>query len=223
MNYPSNFRRAVLATWLKKDVGEAYRVVYLKPSEDPNRKIDERTEILADGSLISLPPFISPFPDPDPVHFCQHIVSGGQTGADRAALDFAILHGYTHGGWAPQGLIAEDGIIALKYQLLELDQGNYRQRTRRNVEDSDATLIINLGVLDGGTLATQAFAEHLSKPYLVVQLDQGVTSEAVASVVEWLRQHNVKTLNVAGPRESKRPGIYGLTRELLNDVDDATN
>jgi hypothetical protein len=208
-----------LATWLKEDVGEAYRVVYLKPSEDPNRKINERTEILADGTLKSLPPFSSLFPEP--VHFCQHIVSGGQTGVDRAALDFAVEHEYTHGGWAPHGRMADDGIIALKYQLWELDQGNYRQRTRRNVEDSDATLIINFGVLDGGTLATQAFAENLSKPYLVVQLDRDVTPEAVASVVEWLRQNDVKTLNVAGPRESKRPGIYRMTRELLHDIDHA--
>lgn len=100
-----------------------------------------------------------------------------------------------------------------------MDRGGYRQRTRRNVEDSDGTLIINRDELDGGTLATQVFAQRMNKPFLVVQLDDGVTSKAVASVIEWLRQHEIKTLNVAGPRESKRPGIHGLTRALLAEVD----
>ena len=151
--------------------------------------------------------------------FCQHIVSGGQTGVDRGALDFAIEHGYPHGGWAPQGREAEDGKIPMKYQLLELDHGGYRQRTRRNVVDSDCTLIINHGELDGGTLATRGFAERLNKPFLVVQADHGVGGESAKGVLEWLRQNQIKILNVAGPRESKRPGIYRLTRELLNEVD----
>lgn len=206
-----------LSRWLKEEVGDAYRVVYDKPSEDPNHRIDERTEILTDQALLALPPIRGS--STEPVRFCQHIVSGGQTGADRGALDFAIENGYTHGGWAPRGREAEDGKIPLKYQLLELYHGGYRQRTRRNVDDSDGTLIINRDELDGGTLATQVFAQRLNKPFLVVQLDHGVTDKAVASVIEWLRQHKIKTLNVAGPRESKRPGIYRVTRELLVEVD----
>src|SRR4051812_7121882 len=105
----------------------------------------------------------------------RHVVSGGQAGADRAALDFAMEHGYTHGGWAPHARIAEDGPIPSKYQLTELPAGGYRQRTRRNVEDSDGTLIVNLGELEGGTLATRDFALRLGKPHLVVQLDAGIT------------------------------------------------
>lgn len=210
-------RGVQLARWLKEEVGETYRVVYDKPCEDPNHRINERTEVLADGALVPLPSFSGSIPEP--ARFCQHIVSGGQTGSDRGALDFAIEHGYTHGGWAPQGRKAEDGTIPLKYQLLELDHGGYRQRTSRNVEDSDATLIINSGVLDGGTLATQVFAQRLKKPCIVVQLDHGVTAKTAARVIEWVRQHEIKTLNVAGPRESKRPGIYSLTRELLVQVD----
>ena len=206
-----------LARWLKEEVGDKYRVVYDKPCEDPNHQIEERIEILADGGLLPLPPLCG-F-SPEPIRFCQHIVSGGQTCADRGALDFAIEHGYTHGGLAPQGRESEDGKIPLKYQLIELEQGGYRQRTRRNVEGSDGTLIINCGVLDGGTLATQVFAQRLNKPCLVVQLDHGVTAKAAASVGEWVSQHQIKTLNVAGPRESKRPGIYRLTRELLAEVD----
>ena len=205
-----------LSRSLKEEVGDAYRVIYDKPYEDPNHQIDERIEILADGRLLILPNV--PIAIPEPARFCERIVSGGQTGADRGALDFAIEHGYPHGGWAPEGREAEDGKIPLKYQLLELENGGYRQRTRRNVEDSDGTLIVNLGDLDGGTLATQVFAERLNKPHLVVQLDHGATTETVASVIEWVQQHQIKKLNVAGPRESKRPGIYSLTRDLLVKV-----
>jgi hypothetical protein len=212
-------RGVQLTRWLKEEVGEAYRVVYYKPCEDPNHRVNEKREILANGELVPLMMPKGTFPEP--VSFCEHIVSGGQTGADRGALDFAIEHGYTHGGWAPQGREAEDGKIPVKYQLIELDHGSYRQRTRRNVEDSDGTLIINRGDLDGGTLATQVFAQRLNKPHLVVQLDHGITAEVVASVIEWVQRHDIKTLNVAGPRESKRPGIYRLTRELLAQVDDA--
>jgi hypothetical protein len=202
-----------LARWLKAEVGEAFRVVYIKPYEDPNHCIDERTEILADGVMVSLLPPRRSFPEP--LRFCQRIVSGGQTGADRGALDFAIKHGYTHGGWAPRGRKAEDGVIPSKYQLTELAEGGYRQRTRRNVEDSDGTLIVNLGDLDGGTLATQIFAQQMGKPHLVVQLDLGVTTEIEADVIAWLRQNTIKTLNIAGPRESKRPGIYQGTLAFL--------
>jgi hypothetical protein len=206
-----------LSRWLKEEVGNAYRVIYDKPSEDPNHRLDERTEILADGSLRSLPPLGGSFPQPR--RFCQHLVSGGQTGADRAALDFAIAQGYSHGGWAPRGRQAEDGPIPLKYQLTALASGGYRHRTRRNVADSDGTLILNLGDLAGGSLLTQAFARRMGKPLLVVPLDVGVTRETVVGVLAWLREHKIQTLNVAGPRESQRPGIYRLTGELLMAVD----
>ena len=172
-----------------------------------------------DGALRAYAAMMNTLSLEEPVRFCQRIVSGGQTGADRGALDFAIERGYPHGGWAPHGREAEDGKIPLKYQLLELVHGGYRQRTRRNVEESDGTLIINRGDLDGGTRATQVFAQRLNKPHLVVQLDHGVTAEVVESVIEWVQQHDIKTLNVAGPRESKRPGLYSLTRELLVEVD----
>lgn len=208
-----------LSRWLKEEVGDAYRVVYDKPVEDPNHRVDQRTEILADGTVVPLPPFCGSLPEP--IRFCERIVSGGQTGADRGALDFAIKHGYTHGGWAPRGREAEDGLIPLKYQLIELADGGYRQRTRRNAQDSDGTLIVNLGDLDGGSLATHAFALKFGRPCLVSQLDDGVTVAAAANVLAWLREHGIKTLNVAGPRESKRPGVYRLTVELLEAVDAA--
>jgi hypothetical protein len=209
-----------LSRWLKEEVGEAYRVVYVKYGADPNYQIDERIEFLADGNICALPPLRNSYFSAPP-RFCKHIVSGGQTGADRGALDFAIEHGYTHGGWATSGRKAEDGTVPLKYQLTALAEGGYRQRTRRNVEDSDGTLIVNIGEVDGGTLATQTFAEQMRKPYLVVQLDLGTIEEIAARVFGWLRQNVIDTLNVAGPRESKRPGIYSLTVKLLQAVDDA--
>jgi hypothetical protein len=146
------------------------------------------------------------------------IVSGGQTGADRAALDFAINHGVEHGGWCPKGRLAEDGRIAEKYQLQEMLRSGYRQRTKQNVIDSDGTLILNLGKLESGSLATLRFAEKLGKPHLVMQLDEGVGEEAVSRVRNWLGQSQISVLNVAGPRESKRPGVYRLVRELLEGL-----
>ena len=107
----------------------------------------------------------------------------------------------------------------MRYHLVEVPEGGYRQRTKRNVADSDGTLIVNLDELNGGTLLTQTFAQQMSKPHLVVQLDSGITAESTSSVVAWLMTYDIKTLNVAGPRESKRPGIYKLTCELLEAVD----
>jgi len=150
-----------------------------------------------------------------PIYFCQRIVSGGQTGVDRAALDFAIDYGYPHGGWAPHGREAEDGPIPPKYELIEMPDGGYRQRTKRNVEDSDGTLIINIGALDGGTLATQTFARKLGRPCFVAQLDTEELQQVAIQAAEWLQSQQIAILNIAGPRESKRPGIYRLSYEFL--------
>jgi hypothetical protein len=144
------------------------------------------------------------------------IVSGGQAGADRAALDWAIARGIPHGGWCPPGREAEDGPISARYQLTEALTGGYRHRTRLNVEHSDGTLILNLGELDGGTLETQRFAQELKKPCRVVQLDGAVLQGLTFPVIDWLRAHRIRTLNIAGPRESKRPGIYAATMAFLD-------
>lgn len=157
--------------------------------------------------------------DDSPIYFCQRIVSGGQTGVDRAALDFAIDYSYPHGGWAPHGREAEDGPIPLKYQLTEMPDGSYRQRTKRNVEDSDGTLIVNIGTLDGGTSATQVFTGKLDRPCFVAQIDTEEPRRVAIQVVEWLQSHQIAILNIAGPRESKRPGIYRLSYEFLEMVD----
>jgi hypothetical protein len=97
----------------------------------------------------------------------ERVVSGGQTGADRAALEWAIAHGVPHGGWCPQGRIAEGGIIPAQYQVTELPSGGYRQRTKANVRDSDATLILSIeSELTGGSRQTLIFAKQLAKPWL---------------------------------------------------------
>ena len=145
------------------------------------------------------------------------IVSGGQTGADRAALDWAIQHGVPHGGWCPGGRLAEDGELHSRYHLKETESIGYRQRTKLNVSDSDGTLIVNTGELDGGTLATRRFAESIQKSMLVITFDDGIAITTLAvRVLEWIATNSIKILNVAGPRESKRPGIYQLTFDLLD-------
>lgn len=144
------------------------------------------------------------------------IVSGGQTGADRAALDWAIAHDdIPHGGWCPLGRRAEDGPLDAKYRLVETERVGYRARTVRNVRDSDATLILNLGELEGGSLETLRIAERRGKPVRVVQLDAPPDEQEIATLREWLADPGIRVLNVAGPRESKRPGIYAATLGLL--------
>ena len=146
------------------------------------------------------------------------IVSGGQTGADRAALDFAIAHGIPHGGWCPLGRRAEDGVLDARYQLRETESRNYRQRTRRNVADSDATLILNLGELVDGSLATRQFAERANKPVCVVPLDADDLAAELRRVRERLAAHRIEVLDVAGPRESERPGIYSRALAFLESL-----
>src|SRR5690348_1010905 len=143
------------------------------------------------------------------------IVSGGQAGADRAALDFAMESGRDHGGWCPRGRKAEDGPIPAKYRLTETESANYRSRTVRNVTDSDATLILNMGELAGGSLETLRIAERRGKPVRVVQLDSTLSDQDIAVLREWLQSARVQTLNIAGVHESKRPGTYDAALALL--------
>jgi hypothetical protein len=145
----------------------------------------------------------------------QRIVSGGQTGVDRAALDWPIANGIEHGGWCPAGRRAEDGTIPPRYQVKETASPDYRVRTRRNVEDSDGTLVLNIGALEGGTLYTTECAKRLGKPYLVVQLES-VAAQSAGDVRAWVTENRIQVLNVAGPRESKRPGVQAMGRCYLD-------
>ncbi|MVW64202.1 hypothetical protein GPY61_30160 [Massilia sp. NEAU-DD11] len=142
------------------------------------------------------------------------LVSGGQSGADRAALDWAIERGLRHGGWCPRGRKTEDGVLPERYLLRETPSASYLQRTEWNVRDSDATLIFTLtDRLDGGSKRTAAFADGLNKPRLHVR--PGVHPKYVT---RFLLRHRVRTLNVAGKRESFAPGIGDLVRQVLSQA-----
>jgi hypothetical protein len=145
----------------------------------------------------------------------ERIVSGGQTGVDRGALDAAIEHGLPHGGWCPKGRRAEDGVIPARYELRQGASADYSKRTLQNVLDSDGTLILNRGPLTGGTALTASLAESNRKPILIVALDR---HQDAARVVAWIVKHHIRTLNVAGPRESGSPGISEAARLFLLDV-----
>lgn len=142
----------------------------------------------------------------------ERIVSGGQTGVDRAALDVAIELNIPHGGWCPAGRIAEDGAIPPHYQLRETVSAKYDARTRANVLDSDATLIIAHGEPTGGTLLTRRIASRQGKPFLVVDLDDDLAVERTRT---WLAENDPRVLNVAGPRESASPGVSSAAKDFL--------
>ena len=142
------------------------------------------------------------------------IISGGQTGADRAGLDWAIAHHVTHGGWCPKGRRAEDGTVPTQYELAEMPRPGYLQRTEWNVRDSDATVIFTLAdQLIGGSLRTAGFATKLRKPCLHIS-----ARVAPKHLVSFLAEHSVRTLNIAGNRESVAPGIYDRVLEVLSEA-----
>lgn len=140
------------------------------------------------------------------------IISGGQTGVDRAALDAAMELGVATGGWCPQGRRAEDGIIDEKYPLQETTQQAYQVRTRWNVRDSDGTLIVSPLPLTGGTALTLNCAKQMGRPCLIVDSHQ---HDDKFKVKEWITSYRIHVLNIAGPRESHYPGIYQQTRQWL--------
>ena len=132
------------------------------------------------------------------------VVSGGQTGVDRAALDAARAAGLPCGGWCPRGRLAEDGPIDRVYPLVETPSADYAERTEWNVRDSDGTLVVARGRATGGTALTIALARRHGKPLLVVDLARQPSPQEVS---RWIGARAVGVLNVAGPRESQRPGI----------------
>lgn len=152
------------------------------------------------------------------------IVSGGQTGADRAALDFAIENYLPHGGWCPRGRRAEDGAIDEQYQLEETESANYLVRTQRNVEDSDATVVFTIArKATGGTGLTLRLASEAGRPLLHLTRDahaNPTTAAAVRADAErlnaFIAEHNVRRLNVAGPRASQEPLVAGYVWSVLS-------
>lgn len=146
--------------------------------------------------------------------FClEKIVSGGQTGADRAGLDFAIKNNIAHGGWCPAGRLAEDGKIAEKYRLEEMESADYSERTEKNVLDSDGTAVFSLEAgLTGGSKDTVLFAKRHNKPWIHISF---FNRKPVVRLRHFLMKHDIKVLNVAGPRASKEPGIEGFVESVL--------
>lgn len=143
------------------------------------------------------------------------IDAGGQTGADRAALDWALDHGVEHGGWCPPRRLAEDGAVPARYALDEMLHGGYLERTRANVRDSNATLIISLASdLSGGSRETARFATELRKPWLHVH--PGIDWKA--ALAQWVRPRGKFVLNVAGPRASKEAEVGVLVRQVLDSM-----
>jgi len=148
----------------------------------------------------------------------QKIISGGQTGADRAALDFAIERGIPYGGWVPKGRKTEDGTLPEKYHLQEMPTGEYSERTQKNILDSDGTLIVSHGRLTGGSALTRELAKRHNRPCLYVDLETTNINDAANKVRKWIDMKHIRVLNVAGPRASKDPKIYDVTMALLETV-----
>ncbi len=149
----------------------------------------------------------------------KRVVSGGQTGVDRAALDAARALGIACGGWCPAGRWAEDGPIGPDYPLDETPEPDPAQRTGWNVRDADATLIVVRGPLTGGTAETRRVAERLGRPVRIVELSAGGDPDP-GETAYWIAtgRDRIDVLNVAGPRESEAPGIEARARAWLERV-----
>ncbi len=160
------------------------------------------------------PPLPSDRQPPGPVPV-RMIISGGQTGVDRVALEFALDAGIPSAGWCPAGRRSEDGTIPARFPLREASSPAYPQRTRQNVRDADATLIFTAGNPGGGTALTVEFARRLRRPHLVVDLDALDIAAVAGTVIEWLQATAPAVLNVAGPRASEAPHLPRLVRQVL--------
>ena len=145
----------------------------------------------------------------------EKIISGGQTGADRAALDFAIDNNIPYSGWLPKGRTTEDGTLPLKYHLQEMPTGDYSKRTEKNVLDSDGTVIVSNGFLTLGSAVTREFAIEHKKPWIHLDMKELPLEEAAEKLISWLTENEIKVLNVAGPRAGKDPTIYDTVLRLL--------
>ena len=139
----------------------------------------------------------------------RKIISGGQTGVDRAALDVAMRLGVPHGGWIPKGRLTEEGPLPVHYQLEEMPTDEYVARTEKNVLESDGTLLISRGSPTGGTDYTRQMALKHGKQLLHIDLTLGQrASDAASLIASWIEMNRIETLNIAGPRASNDPSVY---------------
>lgn len=153
------------------------------------------------------------------IRVLKKIISGGQTGVDRAALDVAMRLGLPHGGWAPKGRLAEDGPLPSHYQLEEMPTEDYAARTEKNVLDSEGTLLITRGTPSGGSETTRKMALKHGKQLLHIDLNLGQRAFDTASLIaSWIEMNRIETLNVAGSRASGDPSIYMDTVNILTHL-----
>ncbi len=200
---------------LKAELGNSARVFYELSSAAPEYPRGERYELLRDGTRIRWPRIwrarsIHPTPAP------AKLISGGQTGVDRAALDWAMGRGIAHGGWCPKGRRSNDGVLPDRYRLLETDSPGYAARTHRNVETATTTLVLIEGPLVGGSLLTAKLAERLGMRYAVFQLNGGTDDLLATGIRGWLVDEDCACLNIAGPSEERCPGIFQRVMALLD-------
>ena len=146
----------------------------------------------------------------------QKIISGGQTGVDRAALDVALKHGIDCGGWCPAGRLDEFGRIPDRYSVRELQTGGFTERTMQNVKDSDGTVIIYSGKLSGGTEQTVRFCRELEQPHQLIYASKVSIEDAARLITDFVRKDKIEILNVAGPRQSEWPDGYDYAYGALN-------
>jgi hypothetical protein len=145
----------------------------------------------------------------------EKILSGGQTGADRAGLEAAIFCDIPHGGWCPKGRKAEDGPIPERYLLTETEGSSYLARTERNVKQSDGTVIFTVGALTGGSLRTADFARRHRKPWVHINFSELNGVQAADALEEFVKQHDIRTLNVAGSRGSSHPALFDVVFHVV--------
>ena len=144
------------------------------------------------------------------------ILSGGQTGIDRGALDAALAWGFPCGGWCPLGRLAEDGRIPERYPLIELKEGGYSQRTLRNVLESDGTAILYFSQTEGGTEETLLFCIKKPKPYKLIDAEEVSAERAAFLLASFVQHYGIGVLNVAGPRQSQAPHAHAYAHAVIN-------
>ena len=143
----------------------------------------------------------------------KKIISGGQTGVDRAALDIAIELGIPYSGFCPKGRRAEDGIIPSKYDLIEIDSIEYTDRTIKNIECSEGTLILHIDIISNGTALTKEYCIQKDIPVMKINI-LGEKKLSRLNFIHWLRENSIDILNIAGPRESEG-AIYNVSKNVL--------